>query len=240
MTRLSLAVALLALGSALPAPSLAKDLGTQGTVWPITERDIRELVMESAARADWKGAQKSLEDSASSYADRLPRRTMTVSPKTDTRWIDPSIRIDSDIKVPVKQANGEFAWQVLHKAGAKVNPLEMARPNNAMLFFSATDKEQVALVRRLWAAAPGSIMPIDVSGANVQKLSEAVGFPVFYAHDEMLARFSINRAPSLLYPGAGDRKLYLGLTVLARPYRDAAVLAAISHLMPSKTGPRKK
>lgn len=233
--------ALLAVLLILPGVSSAKDLGVQGTVWPITERDIRELVMESAARADWKEAQLGVKESANSYADRLPRRTMTVAAKTETRWIDPSIKVDSDIKVPVKQANGEYTWQVLHKAGTSVNPLAMTRPNNAMFFFSGTDREQVALMKRLWAAAPGLIMPIDVSGSNVQKLSESSGFPVFYAHDAMLARFSINRAPSLLYPGAGDRKLYLGLTTLSRPYRDAAALAAISHLTSPKTvSPLKK
>lgn len=237
--RLSTLIALAILGTA-PSVSGAKDLGTQGTVWPITERDIRELVMESAARADWKGAEQDMKESADSYTDRLPRRTMVVAAKTETRWIDPSIKVDSDIKVPVKQANGEFAWQVLHKAGTMVNPLAVTRPNNAMLFFSGTDREQVALMKRLWAAAPGLIMPIDVSGSNVQKLSESAGFPVFYAHEAMLTRFNINRAPSLLYPGAGDRKLYLGLTTLSRPYRDAAALAAISHLLPSKTGTLRK
>lgn len=231
--RLSAIIALLVL-SAAPSASCAKDLGVQGTVWPITERDIRELVIESAARADWKDVQKDMKESANSYAGRLPSRTMPVAAKTETRWIDPSIKVDSDIKVPVKQANGEFVWQVLHKAGTTVNPLSVTRPNNAMLFFSGTDREQVALMKRLWAAAPGMIMPIDVSGANVQKLSETAGFPVFYAHDAMLSRFNIDRAPSLLYPGAGDRKLYLGLTTLSRPYRDAAALSAISHLMPSK------
>lgn len=234
--RSTLALAL----AGMAAVASAKDLGVQGSVWPITERDIRELVMESAARADWQAVQKDLEKSAKEYADNLPRRTVSVAARTETRWIDPSITVDSDIKVPVKQANGEYEWQVMYRAGTRVNPLKTAAPRNAMFFFSGSDAEQVALMKRLWAAAPGMIMPIDVSGSNVQKLSETAGFPVFYAHEAMLSRFSINRAPSLLYAGSGEHRLQLGFTALARPYKDAAALSAIAHLLPSKPErPRK-
>jgi conjugal transfer pilus assembly protein TraW len=199
------------------------------------------MILESAARADWEKAQRELATAAESYADRLPQRRLPIPPRLQTRWIDPSITVDSDIKIPVKQADGEYAWRVLYKAGTRVNPLATMAPRTALLFFSGTDPKQVALAKRLWAAAPGIVTPVDVSGANVEKLSQAVGFPVFYAHDSMLARFNIDKAPALLYAGSTTHRLSLGLTYLPSPFSDTAALSAIAHLIPTTPAyPRQK
>lgn len=206
----------------------AHDLGVQGKVWEITEIDIRQLVMESAVRANFSQFNKQREESAKNFLDNLPKRTMGVVEKTETRWIDPSIEIASDI-----QGAGEnpltksLEWSTMVKRGTRVNPLSVYRPVKAMLFFDGTSESQLEFVTKILKEDQhGRVTLVEASGANVGKLSKKFGRPVFYANEQMIQRFSINVAPSLLYAGSGDHEGLLGFTMFASPYQMSALKAA--------------
>jgi hypothetical protein len=211
---------------------VAKDLGVQGRVWPITERDMREVLMESAARADWDKAQEGLVESARTYFSRLPKRPMPTPLKTETHWVVPAITLDSDIRIPEKQTDGSFAWKVLYPAGTVVNGLAYAVPDTAMLFFDGNDKDQVALVRQATAKYPAKFMAVEATGANVKEISELAGFPIYYGSPEILSRFQISKVPSVLYAGTGSHSLHLGVTEFARPFRLDVLEATVKHLLP--------
>jgi conjugal transfer pilus assembly protein TraW len=208
--------ALLLLAAAAVA---AKDLGVQGRVWPIEEVDMRQLVAESAAKVDWNAVDKERRDSVNEALSSLPGRRLPVANETTVAWIDPSITLASDIHAPVRNAAGLLEWRAIYRKGERINPLAHVRPVTAMLFFDGSSQEQVAYVKAVLARQPLTVVPIDVAGRHPGRLAEDVGRPVYFASEEMLARFSVTHAPSLLFPGSGAQGLRLGLVSFARPFR---------------------
>jgi conjugal transfer pilus assembly protein TraW len=199
----------------------ATDLGVQGKTWPIIEIDFRQLMLESASRADLSAAQNEVKASTEKFFDSFPQRYLPSIDKTTTRYIDPSITLGSDIMAPVPDDGGDYQWRVLAPKGARLNPLVKYRPLTAMLFFDGRDEAQLQFVRDVLKANPMRVVPVETAGANVKNLSKSFKRPIFYANDAMMARFNVEHLPSLLYPGSGDYSLYLGMTSFAAPYKQA-------------------
>lgn len=221
----AVSLGLCAVIAALSLPAYAKDLGIVGKTWDITEIDIRQLVMESAMRANFSQYNAQREKSAKNYTANLPRRTRAVADKTETRWIDPSITISADIQgVEDNKSKNEFQWITLFKKGTKANPLEIYRPLTAMFFFDGNSESQLEFVKNaLLEDKLGRLVLVEATGADVAKLTKTLGRPVFYLNDTMAARFNINTVPSLLYAGSGEHSGLLGLTVFAAPYKTSAL-----------------
>jgi hypothetical protein len=219
--------AVLLMGLALSTYAGAHDLGVQGRVWEITEIDIRQLLMESLARADFEAVRKEREKATTDFMDNLPKRQMARTDKTETRWIDPSLEIVNDIQtVGDDPETKELAWNTLHKKGTRVNPLLVQKPLTALLFFDGKSKEQLEFVDKvLREDTHGRIVLLEATGVNVGDLTKMFGRPVFYANDQVVERFNINVAPSLLYAGDGEYEGLLGLTSFASPYQVQALKA---------------
>lgn len=231
---------LLVAGMLGPTAQLAaKDLGVFGRVWDIVEIDIRDLLIASAARADLSKVQDELEKAAERYMDSLPKRPMGVVESTETRWLDPSFVLDDDIRAPMRNAQGDWEWGVLHAKGTRFNPLSMQRPFNAMLFFDGSSEEQVAFVRDILAKYPGKTMPVEATGANPEKLAVSMGVPVFSLSETMMQRFRVTATPSLLYAGDGAHALELGMTAFASPFSTEEVERAWPSIRMSTSGGSK-
>lgn len=196
----------------------AVNLGVQGTTWPIIEIDMRALIMQQAAQANWKGVQKELKASAKTYFHSFSKRNAPGVNETVTRWYDPSFTLKNDIWAPEKNAAGNYQWGILYHKGMKVNPLAYERPINAMLFFNGHSKAQVAFVAKAIKDYPSKLMLIEATGMDPQPLALKVHAPVFTETAEMAQRFDLSHTPSLLYPGSGKHKLYLGFTTFAPPF----------------------
>lgn len=230
----------LILGACLAASSPhAKDLGVSGTIWPIIEIDVRQMMVEDAARTDWTKAQDALKDSAKSYIDNLPKRQLLSPDKTQTEWVDPSIVLSSDIQAPVKRADGTYAWTVIAAKGDIVNPLEKFRPVTAFLLFDGSDEAQLALVKEVLAREELRIIPVETGSGNLNSNVKALRRPVYYANDGMMARFRVRYLPSLVYPGFGEHRLFLGNTSFALPYKAEEVLKAWPDLNSNQISTKK-
>jgi len=217
---LSLCLSALLVQGFLATPfAFGHDLGVQGKVFSITERDMRELVMESAARHDWSREQSQLKSSGEHYLDSFPLRALTPADKTETYYIDPSITLNSDINVPVRGVDGQYAWQTYYKKGMQINPLDKERPVTALLYFDARDSAQAAFAKTASADPAFKVVPIEVSGSNYLETIKYFGRPVFHATDAQISRFSLSKLPALVYPGDGKYSRFLAVTVFAQPYR---------------------
>lgn len=221
MQKLILVAALLAAVSS----AQATDLGVQGKTWPIIEVDFRQLMLESAARADLRAAQNEVKASVNTFFESTPQRYLPSIDKTTTRYIDPSITLASDIMAPLPDDGGDYQWRPLARKGARLNPLVKYRPLTAMLFFDGRDEAQLKFVREVLKANPMRVVPVETAGANVKTLSKSFRRPIFYANDAMMARFNVEHLPSLLYPGNREYALYLGMTAFAAPYKQAELEA---------------
>lgn len=211
----------------------ARDLGVLGTVWPIVEPDIRQAMVESAARVDWDAARQRMRDQAAAYGDSLPKRALPVASRTETRWVDPSITASADIQAPIAGPDGEYAWRVAVPAGTRVNPLRTFRPVSALLFFDGTSETQLAFVREVLAARPDDVQPVEAAGANPARLTEKLGRLVTSATDAMLGRFAVRSLPTLLHAGEGVNEFNLGITTFAMPF----AVAELNRAFPGRLTP---
>ena len=207
----------------LPTAALAVDLGVQANTWEITERDMRELVLADAAKVDWSKKNDEVKESARNYTANFPKRNLPELDKTETKYLDMSIQLSSDIKIPVKGADGKYTWQVYFKKGQSFNPLTKIRPVEALLYFDARSPDQVAFAKEATKGMFSGVVPIEVSGEKFDETLKQFTRPVFYGFDVQIQRFSITALPALIYPGTGKYSLYMANTVFAKPYSVAEV-----------------
>jgi conjugal transfer pilus assembly protein TraW len=212
------------LGAAYASPACAKDFGVVAQVWPITERDIREIVAEQSSQVDWGSVNKQVVESGKTFLNRLPRRNLAQATQLETKYIDPSIVLNSDVKVPVKTASG-YEWQIAYKAGERVNTLAKIRPATAMLYFDGRDPEQVEFAKDLASDIHYRVVPIEASGEDFPGVLKSFNRPVFFASQVQLTRFAVDKLPALVYPASGKYALFIANTVFPKPYRVNQVTA---------------
>lgn len=218
----------------LSSAAYAKDFGVHGQVWPITEPDIREALIKSAAKVDWQQVNEGIAERAKTWADRLDPLDLPLAGKTETAWVDPSITLAGDIKAPFETADG-YEWRVAVPAGTRVNPLEAVRPVDNMLFFDGRDAEQVKFALAALKEHPLNLMLVLTAG-NPEKLGDRISRPVYYANTGMIERFKITSVPSLLGVGTGDRQFMLAVTSFAKPYKPALIASAWTGLTEKPVG----
>lgn len=219
----ALVCSVLALTATLPV--YAKDYGVQGQLYTVIERDFRQLLLESASRADWGKVQKEAKDSAENFLERLPQRYLPEASKTATRWIDPSVTLSEDIKAPVKNAAGLYEWRVLYPKGTRVNPMERLRPGTAFLLFDGSRPEQLEFIRQVLAREPDRFIPVEAGAGKIPELNALLKRPVFHANEAMIARFGVRELPSLVHPGSGTNAFYIGVTSFGPPLNPQAALS---------------
>lgn len=210
----------------------AKDLGVQGNLWPITEVDIRQLLLESASRTDWDAVNKLAVDSAKNYLGNLPKRTLTEPPETSVTYFDPSLVLTSDIQAPVKQADGKIEWQLLAAKGSKVNPLDTYRPATAFFLFDGSKQEQLDLLKDVLAAGNDRIVPVEAGAGDLKELGDTFKRPIFHANDAFINRFQVRYLPTLVFPGEGTNSRSIGVAAFAQPFSAPAVIASWGAVAP--------
>ena len=121
-------------------PVYAKDFGTQGHSYQITEQEFLQMIAERLKKIDMSKEQEKMQKVV---RDRVknPRAIESVKPATATRsfYFDPTYTLDKDVVLP--------CGKILHKAGTQVNPLEHMDLNRRLLFIDARRIEQVKWLR---------------------------------------------------------------------------------------------
>lgn len=116
--------------------TFAKDFGTRGHSYQITEQEFLQMIAERLNKIDM---QKEQEKMQRVVRDRVknPRAIEAVKPTTVTRsfYFDPTYTLDQDVLLP--------CGKILHRAGTQVNPLEHMDLNRRLLFIDARRIEQV-------------------------------------------------------------------------------------------------
>lgn len=201
----------------------AVDLGVQGTIYPIAERDIREMLLESAAKVDWGQVQSGMVKRAETFGERLTPFTVGVARQTETLFSDPSIETTEDIYGPVKRANGSYAWDVIIPKGTKKNPLESTTWTQNLFLFNPNDPEQLELAKEVMDRFGLRVMPVLTRG-NPQALGKEFNRPIFYANQALMDRFNIKSVPAMLGVGKDQYKNLVAVTYFSKPFDKELVL----------------
>ena len=121
-------------------PADAKDFGTRGHSYQITEQEFLQMIAERLKKIDMKKEQERMQGIVRDRVEN-PRAVERVKPAVAGRsfYFDPTYTLDKDVVLP--------CGKVLHKAGTQVNPLEHMDLNRRLLFIDARRIEQVKWLR---------------------------------------------------------------------------------------------
>lgn len=181
--------------SAFCAGLHAEDLGTIGPTYEIAERDLIEVIKDKFRRMEKTGELAGMQED---YKRKViggierprPVPGIRATETARTFFIDPTWTLDRNV------VNEKGA--VLYPAGTRVNPLDYERMSQALLFFDARDKEQVAFAKRFMAESKMRVKPILVGGEPM-KLMREWKREVFYDQGGALSkRFSITQSPAVV------------------------------------------
>jgi conjugal transfer pilus assembly protein TraW len=203
----------------------AKDFGTYGRSHMIAEPDIHSDIKRKLEIYERGGKLKEFEDNYKRVVIKQikePNRVVGIAnaSKDSTRKLDPTTEIEEDIMIPKglsqvmdaidyqAQLNvEEIEYEVLYKAGTRVNPLKYMRFNEPLIFIDGSNEEQLEFARNRHDENPLSrIILID----GKPGLREVAGREYYYYFDQWGAyseRFNISNVPSVVWQKEGEEVL---------------------------------
>lgn len=191
------------------------DLGEQGAVREILERDLIEVAKERVLQIDWdeKKARAARRAWANLQYERLPSASSDA-----VRYIDPTILVEKDIL----DLNGN----AVRKAGERVNPMEMRPFTLALVVFNPLVESEVKVALAQAAALKerhpqvmllATDMVIDETGWDAYKrLTDRFESHVFLLTPEVRERFALRATPSVV-TGDNVRKRFVVREIAPEP-----------------------
>jgi conjugal transfer pilus assembly protein TraW len=195
-SRWHLRFAAAALAATLATTSVqAQDLGVIGPVYPIAEPSLLDVILAKLGAASDDGTLARLKREALARIRQgiddpapVPGLVRTRHPRHFHH--DPSIVVQEAIR----DADG----RVVVPPGTVVNPLDTVPLSQALLFFDARDRDQVAEARKLIDARHGQVKPI-LTGGSYLELMRRWRRPVYYDQQGVLTtRLGIRQVPALV------------------------------------------
>ena len=221
------------------AGAAAKDLGTRGASWPVTESDLLEEIAARLQEMDASGKLARLQEQAREQARRSleePAPVAGIAPAVErrTRRFDPSITVAKDLVGP----DGE----VIAAAGTRINPLDHAPPAGELLFIDGRRASEVAWALSRARAPDGAraenpAAKIILLAGRPFDLMRRHGRPFYFDMGGTLAaRFGVRATPTL----AVQNGSFLRLTEIPLPddppERESVAAPKPAHSPPSVPG----
>jgi len=195
----------------------AKDLGSYGKSYTISEPDIEADIKRKLEIYQRSGKLKEFEENYKKAVVKQikePNRVVgiTNATKSITRKFDPTTELEEDIMIPKglsqvmdakkyrSQLDGkEIEYEVLHKAGTKINPLQYMKFNEPLIFVDGRNEDQLLFARNYQDKSPLSkIILID----GKPGLKEMNGKEYYYFFDQWGAyseKFNISNVPAVVW-----------------------------------------
>lgn len=173
----------------------AKDLGTIGPTYDITEKDLVQVIKDGLKRMQANGQLAQVENEYKQrviYGFKHPKPVPGIREADTARtfYVDPTYTVDRNIV----DANG----RLLYPAGTKVNPFDYERMSKALLFFDGDNPKQVAFAKRFIAESKTQVKPILVAGDPFKLMREWQKQVYFDQTGFLTKRFSITQSPAVV------------------------------------------
>lgn len=194
----------LAILAAWAVPVSAFNVGTSGNLYPITEKSIKEIVMERAKTFDFEEFKKKegerLAKQASRY--RLPDAVSGLPAAKEEKMVrvDLSFTSERDLTLP--------DGRVLYRRGTVVNPLEILAAKDVYYpkKLVVINGERPEEVRWLKEQFKGDLaLNVLVTDGYPLKLRQELGRPVFNLRADMALKFRIEETPSVSFQPYGEK-----------------------------------
>lgn len=182
--------------------ALAKDLGTIGKTYPITEPDMIEVIhnriTDKAESGELDQLHQDMQTRSKNYARRPPGVVLPRSQAYRAVEINPLYTLEQDII----DAEGKL----LFKAGTKVNPLEIHPLTKMLCFIDGDDPDQVIWLETYCAQDIRNKM-ILVNG-DYLAVTQEMGMRLYFdQRGYLVERFGIKSLPAVIRQSG--RVLYL-------------------------------
>lgn len=186
----------------LPITASAKDFGTHGASFKITEEPFIQMMKNRMEKIDIESEKDKIQKRAK-YKVENPDPVKDITPATKDRifYFDPSYTLDKDAVLP--------CGKILHKAGTRVNPLAHMDLNRRMFFVDGRNNDQIEwLKEQLKTPSPkvkSQIIEdrVILVGGSVFKIKEELGEPhadkvYFDQGGELSIKFGIKASPAIV------------------------------------------
>lgn len=185
---------LLVLGLVLtPAPTLARDYGQQGAVFPVIEADLLTVIRNRLTAMQASGAfDRANRELAQRTATRVRRPTPVagISAATEPRsWtVDPTITVRENLR--------DGRGRVIVAAGTRVNPLDTVPLRQRLVFLDGDDPAQVAWAMTRTTSLNAKLILVRGSPFALMKAEQRRFF--FDQSGTLTRHFGIRAVPALV------------------------------------------
>lgn len=170
-------------------PAYASVIGSAGAVYRIAERDALEELQERVRQVDWNRHFERLRKSLKSFR---PENLHPLPKAREDRAFPVDLTYTLDFDIPDGKGG------ILYPKGYTFNPLDYVGFPNVLVFIDGKDGKQVEWFRRSEYAKDPRVMLL-LTGGNYDSLSGRLQRPVYYATRQIVERFRIQAAPSVIY-----------------------------------------
>lgn len=172
----------------------AKDLGVFGTLFPIEENNLIEVIQTRLAKLQQEGTLEKHQQNIQSKVKKKIERPQavegiihTVQPRTYT--FDPSIIVTQDLK--------DHQGTVFYQKGQRVNPLESRGLTKPLLFIDGDESSHLTWVFFMLKRHPLAKV-ILVKGAPLQMMKD-LGIQVFFDQfGKITQKLGIKQVPAIV------------------------------------------
>lgn len=174
----------------------AKDLGVRGQTYKIVEEDPVVQIERKLAAMEKSGEleehKKILQERTKEKLSR-PTRVKGISKATEDRvfYHDPTFTLKEDIK--------DHEGNIIHKAGAIINPLDTVPMRIGLLFIDGDDKEQINYAISQDKKSLGTFNITLINGSPIE-LEKEYNIPIYFDQMGILTqKFGITKVPSIVF-----------------------------------------
>ena len=191
MRRYAAAIVAMTALTAMPVPTIARDLGVRGATWSIAEPDLLVEIETRLSAMQRSGELDRIEAEARSRArarleEPAPVPGIMPAREARSRLLDPAITVARDIRLP--------DGTLIAAAGTRVNPLNGHPLSRDLLFIDGRRDAEIA-----WALEHGRKAKIVLLAGRPLDLARRHGRPFYFDQGGRLAaRFGLAATPSLV------------------------------------------
>jgi conjugal transfer pilus assembly protein TraW len=175
-----------AMSRSVPTQGRVLDLGTDGPVHPIYERDLAALIRERASQLTTDHLKARLAPAVREYGRRLPG--LPPAMESQRRTFEPVITIQDEIRIP--------GGEVIAPAGTSLRPLQYATVHGRWVFVDTDQPRHMQWAEQVLKEDP-SLHIVTVHGDPLDA-EDRLHTKVYLAYPTLLERFGVERVPSVV------------------------------------------
>ncbi|HQS84688.1 MAG: type-F conjugative transfer system protein TraW [Alphaproteobacteria bacterium 16-39-46] len=176
-------------------PVLARDFGTRGHLYQITEPDLLKHMMQKLVKIKENGKLQHYNQLLQDKAQKSVHRPFPVSGITHTQrqkefFYDPSFRVPFELK--------DHKGRIFQKKGTHINPLTYQALNQSLIFIDGNDEAQIVWADKVYRENRQKAKVILTAGEPF-KLMESWDRPVYFDQaGQLTKKLGIKHAPAIV------------------------------------------